>query len=82
MELRFKLNHFYQGQNSPFLHAADAGYFDDFGITCTFVEGFSSSQVTRALVSGEAEIGFGDVSSVFEQALRTGETEISCLVQR
>lgn len=80
MELRFKLNHYYQGQNSPFLHAADAGYFNNSGITCTFIEGFSSSQVTRALVSGEAEIGFGDVSSVFERALRAGETEISCLV--
>lgn len=80
MELRFKLNHLFQGQNSPFLHAVDAGYFGDHGLSCTFVEGFSSSLVTRALVDGEADIGYGDVSSVFERALRTGETEISCLV--
>ncbi|MBE1205488.1 ABC transporter substrate-binding protein [Aminobacter carboxidus] len=80
MELRFKLNYLFQGQNSPFLHAVDAGYFDDHGLSCTFVEGFSSSLVTRALVDGEADIGYGDVSSVFERALRTGETEISCLV--
>ena len=80
MKLRFKLNYRYQGQNSPFLHAVDAGYFDDHGLSCTFVEGGSSSLVTRALVAGEADIGFGDVSSVFERALRTGETEISCLV--
>lgn len=80
MELRFKLNYLFQGQNSPFLHAVDAGYFGDHGLSCTFVEGFSSSLVTRALVGGEADIGFGDVSSVFERALRTGESEISCLV--
>ncbi|MBT1156839.1 ABC transporter substrate-binding protein [Aminobacter anthyllidis] len=80
MELRFKLNYLFQGQNSPFLHAVDAGYFGDHGLSCTFVEGFSSSLVTRALVGGEADIGYGDVSSVFERALRTGETEISCLV--
>lgn len=80
MELRFKLNYLFQGQNSPFLHAVDAGYFGDHGLSCTFVEGFSSSLVTRALVDGEADIGFGDVSSVFERALRTGETDISCLV--
>lgn len=80
MELRFKLNHLYQGQNSPFLHAVDAGYFADHGLSCTFVEGFSSSQVTRALVEGDADIGFGDVSSVFERALRTGEQEITCLL--
>jgi NitT/TauT family transport system substrate-binding protein len=80
MELRFKLNYLYQGQNSPFLHAADAGYFGDHGLSCSFVEGFSSSLVTRALVNDEADIGYGDVSSVFERALRTGETEISCLV--
>ena len=80
MELRFKLNYLFQGQNSPFLHAVDAGYFGEHGLSCTFVEGFSSSLVTRALVNGEADIGYGDVSSVFERALRTGETEISCLV--
>ncbi len=80
MELRFKLNYLFQGQNSPFLYAVDAGYFGDHGLSCTFVEGFSSSLVTRALVGGEADIGYGDVSSVFERALRTGEAEISCLV--
>ncbi|GAA4129291.1 ABC transporter substrate-binding protein [Aminobacter aganoensis] len=80
MELRFKLNYLFQGQNSPFLHAVDAGYFGDHGLSCTFVEGFSSSLVTRALAGSEADIGFGDVSSVFERALRAGETEISCLV--
>jgi NitT/TauT family transport system substrate-binding protein len=80
MQLRFRLNHLYQGQNSPFLHAADAGYFADQGIDCTFIEGFSSSQVTRALAEREADIGFGDVSSVFERALRTGSTDITCLL--
>jgi NitT/TauT family transport system substrate-binding protein len=80
MKLRFKLNHFYQGQNSPFLHAADAGYFADHGLSPTFLEGFSSSQVTRALAEGTADVGFGDVSSVFERALRTGEREITCLM--
>ena len=80
MDLRFKLNHLYQGQNSPFLHAADAGYFADQGLDCSFVEGFSSSQVTRALAEGAADIGFGDVSSVFERALRSGKQEITCLL--
>lgn len=80
MRVKFKLNYLYQGQNSPFLHAADAGYFREHGIDCSFVEGFSSSLVTRALLEDEADIGFGDVSSVFEHRLRTGRDDIVCLM--
>lgn len=80
VDLRFKLNHLVQGQNAPFLLAQDAGFFGRHGIDVTFVEGFSSSQVTRALLAGEAEIGFGDVSSVFEAALRSETAAIACLL--
>jgi ABC-type nitrate/sulfonate/bicarbonate transport system substrate-binding protein len=78
--LRFKLNHLVQGQNAPFLLAQQAGFFAREGIDVTFVEGFSSTQVTRALLAGEAEIGFGDVSSVLESALRLGTARVACLM--
>lgn len=80
MKLRFKLNHFYQGQNAPFLYAADAGLFARAGIDITFIEGFSSSQVTRALLEDEADLGFGDVTSVLEHAIRSDTTPISALM--
>lgn len=80
MKLRFKLNHYYQGQNSPFLYAADAGLFAQAGIDITFIEGFSSSQVTRALLEDEADLGFGDVTSVLEHAIRSGTAPIAALL--
>ena len=80
MRLRFKLNHLYQGQNAPFLYAADAGLFEQAGIDLVFVEGFSSSQVTRALLSGEADLGFGDVTSVLEASIRSGSAPIRVLM--
>lgn len=80
MKLRFKLNHFYQGQNSPFLYAADAGLFTQAGVDIAFIEGFSSSQVTRALLEDEADLGFGDVTSVLEHAIRSGTAPISALL--
>ncbi|WP_055045660.1 ABC transporter substrate-binding protein [Devosia sp. A16] len=80
MRLRFKLNHYYQGQNAPFLYAADAGLLADAGIEMDFIEGFSSSQVTRAIVEGGADIGFGDVTSVIQHAMTNGDTSIRCLL--
>ena len=79
-EIRFRLNHLYQGPNAPFLHAADAGLFADQGIAISFIEGFSSSQVARAVAAGEADAGFGDVSSTFELALRAGSVPVACLL--
>lgn len=76
MKLRFKLNHLYQGQNAPFLYAADAGLFADRGLAIEFVEGFSSSLVTRAIAAGEADCGYGDVSSVMAHAIDTGSASI------
>jgi ABC-type nitrate/sulfonate/bicarbonate transport system substrate-binding protein len=78
--LRFQLNYRFQGPNAPFLHAADAGYFADHGLTVEFLEGISSSRVTQPIASGAAEIGFGDVSSVMEHALRTGRADILCVM--
>lgn len=80
MQVRFRLNHLYQGQNSPFLHAVDAGLFAREGIEIAFLEGFSSSQVTRALEGGEVELGFGDMPSVLESAIRTKSSPIACLM--
>jgi NitT/TauT family transport system substrate-binding protein len=78
--LRFKLNHLVQGQNAPFLLAQDAGFFAKAGIEVAFVEGFSSTQVARALIDGEAELGFGDATSVLEAAFRTNATPLACLL--
>jgi NitT/TauT family transport system substrate-binding protein len=80
IDLRFRLNHLYQGPNAPFLYAADAGLFADAGFAVRFIEGFSSSQVARALAADEADAGFGDVSSVFELALRSGAAAVACLM--
>lgn len=80
MRLRFKLNHYYQGQNAPFLYAQDAGLFADLGVEMDFIEGFSSSQVTRAIAEDTADIGFGDVTSVIQHAMATGDRSIRCLL--
>jgi len=80
MNLRFRLNHLYQGQNSPFLYAVDAGLFASIGVEVSFIEGFSSSQVTRAILAKEADFGFGDVTSAIESALRTGDRRVRCLL--
>jgi NitT/TauT family transport system substrate-binding protein len=80
MQLRFQLNYRFQGPNAPFLHAADAGYFGDAGLSCSFLEGISSSRVTQPIATGAADIGFGDVSSVLENSLRTGRTDIFCVM--
>lgn len=78
--LRFKLNHFYQGQNAPFLYAEDAGLLASIGVQLEFIEGFSSSQVRRAIAEGAADLGFGDVTSVLQQAMVTGDESIRCLL--
>jgi len=80
VRLRFKLNHTCQGQNAPFLHAQDAGLFDAVGIEMEFIEGFSSSQVTRAIAEGAADIGFGDVTSLLQHAIATDDTAIRCML--
>ncbi|MEJ1160501.1 ABC transporter substrate-binding protein [Prosthecomicrobium sp. N25] len=80
MKLRFKLNHLYQGQNAPFLHAVDAGLFAERGLEVEFVEGFSSSLVTRAIASGEADCGYGDVSSLMTHAVDTGAATIQAVM--
>jgi len=80
MNLKFQLNYQFQGQNAPFLHAADAGYFAAAGLGCDFLEGISSSLVTRPIAEGNADLGFGDVSSVLEHSLRTGRTDILCVM--
>lgn len=80
LRLRFKLNHMVQGQNAPFLLAQDAGFFAQAGIEVDFISGFSSAQVTRALLDGEADLGFGDVTSVLEAAFRANTTPIACLM--
>ncbi len=80
MQLRFRLNHHYQGQNAPFLYAVDSGLFRAAGIDVSFIEGFSSAQVGRALEADEADVGFGDVISVMEQGLRTGRASVRALM--
>ena len=80
LRLRFKLNHLVQGQNAPFLLAQDAGFFAQAGVEVDFISGFSSTQVTRALLAGDAELGFGDLPSVLEAAFRANATPITCLM--
>jgi NitT/TauT family transport system substrate-binding protein len=80
LSLRFRLNHVVQGQNAPFLLAEDEGLFAREGLSMRFIEGFSSAQVTRALVAGEADIGFGDVCSALEWAMRSGAASVACLL--
>ena len=80
IRLRFKLNHYYQGQNAPFLYAEDAGLLAAIGVRLEFIEGFSSSQVRRAIAEGAADLGFGDVTSVLQQAMATGDTSLRCML--
>lgn len=80
MLLRFKLNYLYQGQNAPFLYGVDAGLYARQGIEIAFVEGFSSSLVTKAIVAGEADCGFGDLSSLFAHAAIGGKPPIRAIM--
>lgn len=80
MELRFKLNYLYQGQNAPFLYAVDAGLYAANGIDIAFIEGFSSSLVTKAIAAGEADCGYGDLSSLFSHTAATGSASIQALM--
>jgi ABC-type nitrate/sulfonate/bicarbonate transport system substrate-binding protein len=80
MRLRFKLNHVYQGQNAPFLYAADAGLFAERGLDVRFIEGFSSSLVTRAIAAGEADCGYGDLSSLLAHAIDEGRASIQAVM--
>ncbi|WDR04643.1 ABC transporter substrate-binding protein [Devosia rhodophyticola] len=80
MKLRFKLNYLYQGQNAPFLYAVDAGLYARHGIEIAFIEGFSSSLVTKAIAAGEADCGFGDLSSLMTHAITSGSPSIQAVM--
>lgn len=80
MRLHFKLNYLYQGQNAPFLYGVDAGLYARHGIDIEFIEGFSSSLVTKAIAAGEADCGYGDLSSLLAHAAAQGEASIQAVM--
>lgn len=80
MKLRFKLNYLYQGQNAPFLYASDIGLYSEKNIEIEFIEGFSSSLVTKAIVADEADCGYGDLSSLLAHTITTGKADIAALM--
>jgi ABC-type nitrate/sulfonate/bicarbonate transport system substrate-binding protein len=76
VQLAFRLNWVPQGPNSPFLHAADAGWFAEIGLDLVFSEAKSSAAAVTDVAEGTADLAFGDVPAVLARALVSDRTDV------
>lgn len=67
--VRFILDWSFLGPQSPYLLAADRGYFREEGINVTIDRGFGSGDTPVKVASGAYEFGVGDVSPVMRMRM-------------
>jgi len=68
--LKFSLDFIMFGPNSPFVFAAEAGYFKDAGLSVSVDPSSGSGDAVNRLASGAYDIGYADVGTVIEFAAK------------
>ncbi|MCD0168843.1 MULTISPECIES: ABC transporter substrate-binding protein [unclassified Deinococcus] len=64
--VRFTLDWAFEGPGSPYLLAADRGYFAKQGLNVTIDRGFGSGDAVTKIASGTYDMGFGDINAMME----------------
>jgi len=71
----------FQGQQSPFLLAAEGGYFSRAGVSVTVDRGYGSADVVTKVASGAYEFGFADIGSLIAFSGRQGTGKVISVFQ-
>jgi len=66
--LKFSLDFIMFGSNSPFVYAAEHGYFKDAGLAVTIDSSSGSGDAVNRLATGTYDIAYADVSTLIEFA--------------
>ena len=61
--VRFALDWALEGQQSPFVLAADGGYFERAGVEVKVDRGYGSGDTVTKIASGAYDIGFADLGA-------------------
>lgn len=64
--VRFTLDWAFEGPGSPYLLAADRGYFAKQGLNVTIDRGFGSGDAVTKIASSTYDMGFGDINAMME----------------
>ena len=68
--LKFSLDFIMFGPNSPFVYAAEAGYFKNAGLSVSVDPSSGSGDAVNRLAAGAYDIGYADVGTVIEFAAK------------
>ena len=77
--VRFTLDWAFEGPGSPYLLAADRGYFAKQGLNVTIDRGFGSGDAVTKIASGTYDMGFGDINAMMEFNARNPAQKLSLI---
>src|SRR5580692_9250149 len=80
-KVRLILDFAMQGQQSPFLLAAEGGYFARAGVDVEVDRGYGSGDAVTKVVSGAYDMAFADIGAMIQFAGRQGEGRLVSVFQ-
>jgi NitT/TauT family transport system substrate-binding protein len=80
-KVRLILDFALQGQQSPFILAAEGGYFARAGVEVEVDRGYGSGDAVTKVVSGAYEMAFADIGAMIQFAGRQGEGRLVSVFQ-
>ena len=80
-KVRLILDFAMQGQQSPFILAAEGGYFSRAGVEVEVDRGYGSGDAVTKVVSGAYDMAFADIGAMIQFAGRQGEGRLVSVFQ-
>jgi NitT/TauT family transport system substrate-binding protein len=80
-KVRLILDFALQGQQSPFILAAESGYFARAGVDVVVDRGYGSGDAITKVVSGAYDMAFADIGAMIQFAGRQGEGKLVSVFQ-
>jgi NitT/TauT family transport system substrate-binding protein len=80
-EVRLVLDFAFQGQQSPFLLAADAGLFAQAGVSVQVDRGYGSGDAIAKVASGAYDMAFADIGALIQFNAKQGAVKVISVLQ-
>lgn len=80
-KVRFTLDYALQGQQSPFILAAEDGYFARAGVDVQVDRGYGSADAITKVASGAYDMAFADIGAMIQFADKHPETKVVSVFQ-
>ena len=80
-DVRLVLDFAFQGQQSPFLLAADAGLFEQAGVSVQVDRGYGSGDAIAKVASGAYDMAFADIGALITFNARQGAAKVISVLQ-